>query len=118
MKQGNFKALFTGDLEEAGELELIKRYPTVLEHLTLLKAGHHGSKTSSAEAFLTHTRPLLTVFTAGKDNRYKHPAKEVIERMDTLQLPYVVTGLDGTIEISVRDGKIGFNKWNKKSNAE
>ena len=118
MRQGNFKALFTGDLEEAGELELIKRYGTVLENITLLKAGHHGSKTSSSEAFLMHTRPLLTIFTAGKDNRYKHPSKDVIERLDTLQLPYVVTGLDGTIEIVIRDGVIHMNKWNKKSNAE
>lgn len=118
MQQGNFKALFTGDLEEAGELELIKQYPTELKNITILKAGHHGSKTSSAEAFLTHTGPRLTIFTAGKDNRYKHPSKEVIERMNALQLPYVVTGLDGTIEITIRNDVIRFNKWNKKSNAE
>ena len=118
MRRGNFKALFTGDLEEEGELELIKRYGTVLENITLLKAGHHGSKTSSAEAFLRHTRPRLTIFTAGKDNRYKHPATEVIERMDALQLPYVITGIDGTIEVSIRDEVVRFDQWNKKSNAE
>ena len=108
VKQGDFKALFTGDLEEAGELELINKYPSLLKNITLLKAGHHGSKTSSAERFLKHTNPQLTIFMAGKNNRYNHPSYEVLERMKNLNLPFFITGIDGTIEVYVHEGKV---KW-------
>ena len=65
----------------------------------MLKAGHHGSKTSSTERFVEHVNPRITVFMAGKDNRYGHPHEEVVEQFRSRRLPYVTTGKDGTVEI-------------------
>lgn len=80
MTYGTFKALFTGDLEEDGEKAIIEREGSEIAEIDVLKAGHHGSKTSSSESFIIHTSPALTIFMAGKDNRYGHPHEEVVER--------------------------------------
>lgn len=105
-KYGSFKLLLTGDLEEEGELRLVKNNARSLEHLTILKAGHHGSKTSSSEPFLKTTKPLLTIFSTGLNNRYGHPNKEIVERYNNLKLPTLNTAEVGTIEVTVTK-----NQW-------
>lgn len=114
VQHGGFRALFTGDLEKDGEWDLIHHYGPYIRNITLLKAGHHGSKTSSADEFVEHTMPVLTIFTAGKDNRYRHPAQEVIERFEKRRLRYYTTGTDGTIELRVnKKGEItSLLAWN------
>ncbi|MGE7944638.1 DNA internalization-related competence protein ComEC/Rec2 [Lysinibacillus xylanilyticus] len=102
LQQGSFRALLTGDLEEHGEQELIHLYNTQLAGMTLLKAGHHGSKTSSIEPFVELLRPELTIFSAGLNNRYRHPHDEVVERFASRNLPILTTGIDGTIEVRIR----------------
>lgn len=109
--QGSFRAIFTGDLEAEGEAELLEHYGPYLKDLTIVKAGHHGSKTSSSEAFVAHTNAQLTIFTAGKNNRYNHPAKEVVKRYEARGLPYLVTGLDGTIEVLVENERVTYRNW-------
>ncbi|MFJ7665914.1 DNA internalization-related competence protein ComEC/Rec2 [Lysinibacillus sp. NPDC097195] len=99
MQQGRFRALLTGDLEEAGERQLLTRYGKQLANITLLKAGHHGSKTSSSEPFIEHLQPKLTIFSAGRNNRYNHPHEVVVERFRQRQLATKTTGIDGTIEV-------------------
>ncbi len=103
VQQGSFRALLTGDLEEAGEHQLIKLYKSQLANITLLKAGHHGSKTSSTEQFVELLQPELTIFSAGLKNRYGHPHEEVMERFFSRNLPTLITGLDGTIEVRVHE---------------
>lgn len=71
--------LFTGDLEEEGEKELIKAYPEL--PVDVLKVGHHGSKGSSSAAFLSHIKPKLALISAGKKNRYQHPHGEALDRL-------------------------------------
>lgn len=107
LRYGAFQALFTGDLEEEGELQLVKNKSKSIDHLTLLKAGHHGSKTSSSKLFLQTTNPILTIFSAGLNNRYGHPSKEVVERYQQLHLPTLNTAEVGTIEVGV--SKRGWN---------
>lgn len=102
LQQGAFRALLTGDLEEHGEQELIHLYNKQLADMTLLKAGHHGSKTSSIEPFVELLRPELTIFSAGLNNRYRHPHDEVVERFASRNLPTLTTGIDGTIEVRIR----------------
>lgn len=102
LKKGDFDALFTGDLEQEGEVELIQDYPYI-RHIDLLKAGHHGSKTSSSEPFLKQLMPTLTIFSAGENNRYNHPHKEVVDRYRSLQLQTMSTIEYGTIEIIIGD---------------
>lgn len=110
IEQGTFKMLLTGDLEEDGELALLKQYGERLENITVLKGGHHGSKTSSSERFVSHTRPKLTIFTAGRHNRFGHPHPTVTERFKQRQLPYIVTGTDGTVVISVNRHEVHIQK--------
>ncbi|OOE05102.1 DNA internalization-related competence protein ComEC/Rec2 [Anoxybacillus kestanbolensis] len=71
--------LFTGDLEEKGEQQIMRTYPSL--PVDILKVGHHGSKTSTSESFLRHIRPKLALISVGRGNRYGHPHREVIERL-------------------------------------
>ncbi|MCI0533545.1 MBL fold metallo-hydrolase, partial [bacterium] len=63
----------------------------------VLKVGHHGSKTSSDEAFLAAVSPDYAIISAGKDNRYGHPHKEVIDALAALSIPVLGTYEEGTI---------------------
>ncbi|HSI67276.1 MAG TPA: DNA internalization-related competence protein ComEC/Rec2 [Planococcus sp. (in: firmicutes)] len=105
MEHSDFKVLFTGDLEVAGEEDLVSFYGDTLDEMTILKVGHHGSKTSSGERFLETLNPRISIISAGRDNRYGHPAAEVMERFDQLQLPTLNTADVGTIEIIYRKGE-------------
>ena len=102
LQYGKFEALFTGDLEEEGERALVRN--GVLQKQTILKAGHHGSKTSSSEAFIDATSPQLTIFTAGDNNRYNHPHPEVVQRFEERSLHTLSTKENNTIEVST-DGR-------------
>lgn len=99
VQQKDFTALFTGDLEAPGEAQLLATQQ--LPQLTLLKVGHHGSKTSSSEAFLRTVMPKLSIFSTGKNNRYGHPSEEVMARFTDLQLATLNTAEVGTIRIRV-----------------
>lgn len=101
MQNAFFHGLFTGDLETEGEEELIRKYGKSLQYITLLKIGHHGSKTSSSQSFLEITRPRISIISAGFHNRYGHPHPEVVERLNILKLPFLQTGIDGTIQVEI-----------------
>ena len=64
--------LFTGNLEEKGEKDLLKQYPDL--EVDVLKAGQHGSKKSSSSAFLEQLKPELTLISVGKSNRTTPPS--------------------------------------------
>lgn len=104
---GERSILFTGDSPSAIEQSLVKEYGSVLD-TDILKVGHHGSKTSSSEVFLRATTPALALISAGVNNRYGHPAPEVVNRLKTLGIPYVSTQDSGTVTIET-DGV----KWFK-----
>ena len=97
LQYGHFRALFTGDLEEAGETVLVKS--GIISKQTLLKAGHHGSKTSSSEPFIEATHPSFVIFMAGKNNRYNHPHPEVVQRFEAYGVQTLSTKEQRTIEI-------------------
>ncbi|MET3559208.1 competence protein ComEC [Streptococcus rupicaprae] len=94
--------LFTGDLEE-GELDLIERYSSL--PVDVLKAGHHGSKGSSYPEFLDHINAKIALVSAGKNNRYKHPHKETLERFANQNMTVYRTDQDGAIRFK------GLRKW-------
>ncbi|MDV5972590.1 ComE operon protein 3 [Streptococcus canis] len=95
--------LFTGDLEKEGEVEIIKRYPQL--RVDYLKAGHHGSNTSSSAVFLDHLQPKLAFISAGKNNRYHHPSKETLTRLEDRQITYYRTDTQGAIRLT------GWTSW-------
>ncbi|WP_082129779.1 DNA internalization-related competence protein ComEC/Rec2 [Aneurinibacillus tyrosinisolvens] len=73
------KLLLTGDLEQQGEERILRE--TDIHNVDILKAGHHGSRSSTSEPWVLRTHPVLTVISVGKKNRYGHPHAEVIERL-------------------------------------
>lgn len=110
-----FDLLLTGDLGQEQE-------PSVLQSLVdwrntaknkgdapsleydLLKVGHHGSKNSTSEEFLSSLRPKYAVISAGRGNRYGHPHKEVLDRLMEARSNIMITYEYGAIEVET-DGK-------------
>jgi competence protein ComEC len=95
---GEFAALLPGDVPEAVERLLVERHGPDLR-ARILKAGHHGSRTSTSEVFLSAVRPELVVVSAGRRNRYGHPAREVLQRVDAAGSALARTDLEGTVVI-------------------
>ncbi|MDR2432100.1 MAG: DNA internalization-related competence protein ComEC/Rec2 [Candidatus Margulisbacteria bacterium] len=77
LEEGDFRALFTGDAEREEE----KLFLDILPEIDLLKAGHHGSKTSSSPEFLAALKPDNAVISAGASNKYRHPHPEALARL-------------------------------------
>ena len=78
---GNFSALFTGDIEKEAEYDILNLYKnTNILNSTILKAGHHGSKTSSTQELVEAVKPKYVLIGVGKNNTFGHPSEEVIER--------------------------------------
>lgn len=99
----NTSFLFTGDLEEQGEGELLEKFPNL--QVDVLKAGHHGSKGSSSPAFLAQLQPKVSLISAGKNNRYKHPHQETLDRLQAVNSQIYRTDEQGAIRFK------GWNSW-------
>ncbi len=95
VKLGEDTWLFTGDIEKEAEQQLIQRYPNL--HADYLKVAHHGSQTSSTTAFLEHVQPSEAWISAGKQNTFGHPNKEVIERLREKQVAIYTTSEQGAL---------------------
>ena len=79
---GGTSFLFTGDMEQNAEADLMDSGANV--RADVLKAGHHGSPTSSSEAFLEAVAPSIAVISVGEDNDYGHPSADVLARLEAL----------------------------------
>ena len=87
LKYKNFSMLFTGDIEEIAEKQILKKYENNLQILNsnVLKVGHHGSKTSSTQEFIGEITPQLALIGVGKNNKFGHPNDDVIKRLEGLR---------------------------------
>jgi competence protein ComEC len=94
--------LFTGDLEEEGERRFLQKYGQATFSSLILKAGHHGSKTSSSEPFIAALQPEWTIFSAGRNNRYGHPHPEVVDRFHDYGLKTMSTAESGSITVTIK----------------
>ena len=74
------KILFMGDASIKSEEYILDNYD--IRDITILKVGHHGSRTSSSERFINCVNPTYALISAGIDNRFNHPHREVIERLN------------------------------------
>jgi competence protein ComEC len=86
--------LFTGDLEQEGEEALLKEWNFQVD---VLKVGHHGSNTSSSEAFLRDIKPNVSIILVGKNNRYGHPHMSVLHRLQMYSNTVWRTDIHGAI---------------------
>lgn len=98
-----YRIIIPGDLEKEGEQELVRKNPSDVANTTLLKAGHHGSKTSTSQSFIDVVNPQLIIYSTGLNNRYNHPAQEVVDRVNEAGIPSFNTATDGTIELRISD---------------
>ena len=94
---GDTAFLLSGDLPKTEEEYVVSLDGDKL-HAQVLKLGHHGSRTSSSESWLSAIRPEIAVISAGLNNRYGHPHKEVIELLKKLGIPYLITFKEGTLK--------------------
>lgn len=100
-KYKKYKFLLMGDASKTNENEIIKKYK--IRNISFLKVGHHGSNTSSGKYFINNINPFISLISVGKNNRYKHPSKEVI---DNLKKSIIFrTDEVGSIEIKI------YNKY-------
>lgn len=99
LKYNNFSMLFTGDIEEIAENEILKSNNNLT--CTVLKVAHHGSKTSSTENFIKAVDPKIALIGVGKKNSFGHPSEEVLKRFKILGTKVYRTDLMGEIMIKV-----------------
>ena len=100
---GNFAMLFTGDAEGLVEKDMVASYGKKLK-CQVLKAGHHGSKTSSTAEFLKLVQPESVVMSLGVNNQYGHPHEALLNRLQKQGIKNIYrTDANGTITI-VSDG--------------
>ena len=100
--------LFSGDLEEEGEQRLLQDYPNL--QVDFLKAGHHGSRTSTTEAFLDRVNPKWVLISAGRRNRFGHPHPEVITRLEEKDIPIFRTDQQGAVEFRLKERTVTVRK--------
>ncbi len=102
---GNLQILLTGDLEKEGETMFLKAEKEKISRsrrniYRLLIAGHHGSRNATSEDLLDLYQPDTAIISCGKNNRYGHPANEVLDRFRAFGIPYKRTDLEGAIGIT------------------
>jgi competence protein ComEC len=104
---GNTSYIFTGDSEKDSEEEMVRNRISLKSNV--LKVGHHGSRSSTSDAFLNEVSPQYAVISCGRKNDYKHPHRETVEKLRLKGIPLYRTDESGTI-ISTSDGNsIEFN---------
>lgn len=103
----DFSGLFTGDIGEETEKELLP----FLENVDFLKVGHHGSGYSSCEEFLERIAPDLAVISCSVSNRYGHPSKETVERLKAAGAQVEFTMKNGAICIKVQNGGMKVERF-------
>ena len=107
---GNTSFLFTGDAEELSESEILRSGFEV--QADVLKIGHHGSQTSTSEAFLKAVSPKYAIISVGAGNSYGHPNENVIERLEKNGVTIYRTDFDKDIVV-YSDGKQYFEEKRK-----
>lgn len=108
LSYGEVDYLFTGDLNEGHEQEILNSSFGILNS-EIFKVPHHGSATGLLEEFLDAVKPKYAVIQVGANNQFGHPAPSIIRKLDDRLIPYFRTDQNGRVEIST-DGKNIFVK--------
>jgi len=105
---GETSMMLMGDASRAVESRL--PLDKSVSRTTLLKVGHHGSNTSTSEAFLERTKPQFAIISVASPSPFGHPSPMVLERLSRHKVSVHQTGREGAIQ-AVSDGQ----KWMVKS---
>ena len=108
LSYGDQSFIFTGDSPLSVEKYLVGKNGGALNS-TVLKLGHHGSRTSSSKVFLSAVDPEYAVISVGKDNKYGHPHKEVTDLLTELKVHSVSTAERGTIVFKTDGAELKVN---------
>ncbi len=80
LEYNGLKYCFTGDTEKEGEADILAKYGDVLPKVDIMDAGHHGSKTSSSQAFIGILKPDVVICSCDDGSEYGHPAQSTLDR--------------------------------------
>ncbi|HEY9068992.1 MAG TPA: ComEC/Rec2 family competence protein [Candidatus Ozemobacteraceae bacterium] len=105
---GTVSYLLTGDATALVEREMIAEKPACFP-CTVLKVGHHGSKTSSSDAFIDTAKPAYAAISVGISNSYRHPSPDVVKRFASRDVKIYRTDQDGTLESSTDGSSVVFS---------
>jgi competence protein ComEC len=115
LARGRIQVLFSGDIERAGEDDLVASGDGQLAS-AVLKVPHHGSHTSSSPRFLDAVAPRFAVVSAGFENRYGFPSPEVLQRYGMRHCTLARTDLDGAVSVRIHpDGRIDLHRFRDPS---
>ena len=98
----NYKLLFMGDASINTEKDIMNNYD--IGDVFILKVGHHGSKTSSSEEFINSVNPKYSIISVGKNNKFGHPNKEVLDNLSNSKI--YRTDIDGSIMFKIKKDKL------------
>ena len=97
-----YKFMFMGDAGIEKEKDILEKYN--ISNIDVLKVGHHGSKTSSDKNFINEINPKYSIISVGKNNRYGHPNKEVLNNLNNSKI--YRTDQDGSIMFKIKNNKL------------
>ncbi len=106
----NFSALFTGDISENTERQIVSLVPDV----SYLKVAHHGSRTSSSYDFLREACPEISVISVGEGNSYGHPTPEALARLQEIDSDIYRTDMGGEVIIRINHDKMHITQYMEK----
>jgi competence protein ComEC len=98
-----------GDAGTIVEENILNEYD--LSNITILKLGHHGSNTSSSDRLLNITNPQYSIISVSLNNKYNHPSKDTINKLNKYNLTYYETSKYGTIKFCFDDKNIQQNNY-------
>ena len=102
LKDNAIRFLLPGDIEKKVEADLVREHSAI--DADFLKVPHHGSKTSSIEAFVTAVNPRVAVVSVGENNQFGHPVEDVVERYARAGVRFLRTDRDGEVT-ALTDGQ-------------
>ena len=97
-----YKFMFMGDAGIDKEKDILNKYN--ISNVDVLKVGHHGSKTSSSKELINSINPKYSIISVGKNNRYGHPNKEVLETLKDTKI--YRTDQDGSIMFKIKNNEL------------
>jgi competence protein ComEC len=103
--------LFSGDVGADAEAVMIQRWVNL--KCDVLKVPHHGSRSSSSEAFVASARPGFAVAMVGRENPYRHPADEVVARYEAVGTRILRTDRDGAVTVTPNGDKLDALRWSE-----